>query len=106
MRLGKVIGLRPDKLEDYKALHRGPGVRDLLRQANLRNFSIYLTQLADGRWYEFMYCEYVGDNYAADMAWLAAQPRNQAWLAVWDAMQLPLPGETSWLTMEGIFFNE
>ena len=105
-RLGSVIGIKPDKIEEYKALHRGPGVRDLLRQANLRNFSIYITQLEDGRWYEFMYYEHVGEDYAADMAWLAAQPRNQAWLAVCDAMQIPLQGKTSWSTMEAVFFNE
>jgi L-rhamnose mutarotase len=105
-RFGQVIGLRPDSVEVYKALHAGPGVRDLLRQANLRNFSIYLRELDDGRCLEFACFEYVGHDYAADMAWLAAQPGNQAWLALCDPMQIPLAGEKSWAAMEEIFYNE
>ena len=105
-RFGQVIGLRPENVAEYKRLHAGPGVRDLLRRANLRNFSIFLKQFDDGRCYEFAYFEYTGPDFEADMAWLAAQPDNQAWLALCDAMQLPFEGEASWAAMEQIFFNE
>ena len=105
-RFGQVIGLRPDKVEDYKRLHAGRGVRHLLQQANIRNFSIFLRQFDDGRYYEFAYFEYHGADYDADMAWLAAQPDNQAWLALCDPMQIPLGGETSWAQMEAIFLND
>jgi L-rhamnose mutarotase len=104
-RFGMVIGLRPEMVEQYKDLHAGPGVRHLLRQANIRNFCIYLRKLDDGRCLEFAYFEYAGSDYTADMAWLAAQPDNQAWLALCDPMQIPLAGETSWAPMEEIFFN-
>ena len=52
-RVGMVIGIKPDQIEAYKDLHAGPGVRDLLRQAHIHNFSIYLRQLDDGKYYEF-----------------------------------------------------
>lgn len=104
-RVGMVIGIRPEKIEEYRRLHAGPGVRDLLQAANFRNFSIFLCQLDDGRYYEFAYYEYVGDDYDADIAWLAAQPRNQEWLSICDPMQIPLKGEKSWAVMEGIYHN-
>jgi L-rhamnose mutarotase len=105
-RFGQVIGLRPEHVAEYKRLHAGPGVRHLLRQANIRNFAIYLKQFPDGRCYEFASFEYVGSDYAADMAWLAAQPENQAWLALCDPMQQPLDGESAWAPMELIYFND
>ena len=105
-RFGLVIGLRPETMAEYKRLHAGPGVRDLLQQANISNFSIFIKQFDDGRYYEFGYYEYTGNNYEADMAWLAAQPANRAWLALCNPMQVPLEGEISWAVMEPIFFNE
>jgi L-rhamnose mutarotase len=105
-RVGMVIEIKPEQIEAYKRLHVGPGVRDLLRQANIHNFSIYLRQLKDGRFYEFAYYEYTGADYEADMAWLATQPANQEWLALCDPMQMPLSGETGWAVMESIYFNE
>jgi L-rhamnose mutarotase len=101
-----VIGIKPDQIEAYKNLHAGPGVRDLLRQAHIHNFSIYLRQLDDGKYYEFACYAYTGDDYEADMAWLAAQPDNQAWLALCDPMQITLAGERSWAEMTEIFYNE
>ena len=71
-RVGMVIQLRPEKLEEYKRLHAdsNPGVRDLLVKYHLRNFSIFLQQI-DGKWYEFGYYEYTGKDFEADMARLA-----------------------------------
>ena len=105
-RIGMVIGIKPDQIETYKRLHAGPGVRDLLRQAHIHNFSIFIRQLEDGRFYEFAFYEYTGDDYEADQAWLAAQPANKEWLALCDPMQIPLSGETGWAIMEEIYHNE
>jgi L-rhamnose mutarotase len=106
-RVGMVIGLRDEMIDPYRRLHAddSPGVRDLLQRYHLRNFSIFLHRLPDGRVYEFAYFEYVGDDLEADMAALNAEPRNRAWLAQCDPMQLPLPGEDSWAVMEPIYFN-
>ena len=105
-RIGMVIGIKADQIETYKRLHAGPGVRDLLRQAHIHNFSIFIRQLEDGRFYEFAFYEYTGDDYEADQAWLAAQPANKEWLALCDPMQMPLSGETGWAFMEEIYHNE
>ncbi len=104
-RFGIVIGLREECAGEYCRLHDGPGVRDLLREANIRNFSIFLHRLPDGKLYEFGYYEYHGSDYEADMALLAAEPRNLEWLVLCDPMQIPLPGESAWAEMTGIFFN-
>lgn len=104
-RFGMVIRLRDEAAEAYKALHAGAGVRDLLTEANILNFNIFLHRLPDGSLYEFGYYEYVGNDYSADMAKLAAHPRHIEWLALCDPMQLPLPGQTGWTAMEQIYFN-
>ena len=106
-RVGMVVGLRPDKIAEYKELHADstPGVRDLLTKYNMRNFTIYLHQI-DGKWYEFGYYEYVGDDFEADMAKLDAEPRNKAWLEICDPMQVPLKGEKSWAVMEEVYHND
>jgi L-rhamnose mutarotase len=106
-RVGMVIELKADKIEEYRALHAdsNPGVRDLLSKYHLRNFSIFLHEIG-GRWYEFGYYEYTGDDFEGDMARLAAEPRNEEWLKICDPMQIPLPGEESWAVMEQVYFNE
>ena len=106
-RFGMVIGVRPERLEEYRELHADshPGVRDLLHAAHMRNFSIYLQRLPDGHHYLFGYYEYDGTDYAADMARLAAEPRNREWLARCGPMQIPLPGEPTWKQMERVYYN-
>ncbi|WP_421724930.1 L-rhamnose mutarotase [Bauldia sp.] len=104
-RFGMVIGLRPEAVAEYKRLHAGPGVRDLLTAANIRNFNIFIQAFPDGRHYEFAYYEYVGDDYERDMAELNRHPRNIAWLELCDPMQVPLPGAEGWLEMERVYFN-
>ena len=106
-RFGMVIGVRPERLKEYRELHADshPGVRDLLHAAHMRNFSIYLQRLPDGNHYLFGYYEYDGTDYAADMARLAAEPRNREWLARCGPMQIPLPGEPTWKQMERVYYN-
>jgi L-rhamnose mutarotase len=107
-RIGMVIRIDSTKLKDYRLLHAdsNPGVRDLLEKYNLRNFSIFLTRLDDGNYYEFGYYEYTGQNYESDMAALDAEPRNKEWLKICDPMQIPLKGEKAWKKMEKIYFNK
>jgi L-rhamnose mutarotase len=106
-RVGIVVGIHPDKVSAYEALHAAssPGVRDLLTKYHMHNFSIFIRKLDDGRYYEFGYYEYTGNDYRADMARLAAEPRNRQWLSVTDPMQIPLEGEQSWATMQEIYHN-
>lgn len=106
-RIGMVVGLRPEKMAQYKQLHAdsNPGVRDLLNKYHMHNFSIFLHQI-DGKWYEFGYYEYTGDDYEADMAAMNAEPEIKKWLSVTDPMQIPLPGEKSWAMMEQVYYNK
>jgi len=107
-RVGMVIKLNPEFIDDYKAIHADSnhGVRDLLTEANLHNFSIFLIQLEDGNYYEFGYYEYTGDDFDADMAELAVKDRNIEWLKVCDPMQIPLEGYDGWAEMEQVYYNE
>lgn len=106
-KVGMVIKINPERIEEYLAAHAdtNPGVRDLLTRYNMRNFSIFMTRLEDGNYYEFGYYEYWGNDFDGDMAKLAAEPRNIEWLKLCDPMQIPLKGNTSWMNMKTIFFN-
>lgn len=103
IRLGQVIRLRPEKAEYYRQLHANawPGVLDMIKACNIRNYSIYLK---DG--YLFSYFEYTGDDYNADMAKMAADPLTQKWWAECKPCQEPLPARKAgewWSDMEEVF---
>ena len=107
-RVGMVIKIKPEYIEEYKAIHSdsNAGVRDLLTTANMHNFSIFLTQLDDGNWYEFGYYEYTGDDFDVDMAKLDKHPRNIEWMQICDPMQVPLEGYDGWKEMEQVYYNK
>lgn len=104
-RFGMVIGLKDECISEYRILHDGPGVRDLLRKYGIHNFNIFLQKMPDGKFYEFAYYEYHGSNHEEDLAALAKEPENIEWLKKTDAMQVPLQDQTFWSVMEPIFFN-
>lgn len=106
-RIGMVIGIDPERIEEYRKLHADDyaGVRDLLNKYHMHNFSIFIKQFDDGKWYLFGYYEYTGENYEADMAALDKEPRNIEWLSVTDSTQIPFEGENSWSMMERVYFN-
>jgi L-rhamnose mutarotase len=106
-RVGMVVGIDPERIDEYKQLHAdgNPGVRDILNKYHMHNFSIFLQQMPDGKWYEFGYYEYTGDDFEGDMAKMDAEPRTIEWLKVCDPMQIPLPGSDGWTVMERVYFN-
>ena len=97
-RVGMVIGIKPEVINEYKKLHAdgNAGVRDLLTIANMENFSIFMHQFDDGNYYLFGYYEYTGTDFEKDMAEIAGKDRNIAWLKVCDPMQIPFEGKISW----------
>ena len=107
-RYGSVIGVRAEKLEEYKKLHAAvwPDVLRMIQRCNIRNYSIYLRKLPDGNHYLFSYFEYTGSDFAADMAIMAADATTQKWWAVCKPCQMPLddraPGDW-WAGMEEVF---
>src|SRR6476469_3266368 len=68
-RYASLIGVKPEGIAEYERLHANtwPAVLDTIHAANIRNYSIfrYGNKL-------FAYFEYIGDDYAADMALIAA----------------------------------
>jgi len=107
-RYGSVIGLKEDMLERYKELHAAvwPDVLKMISQCNIRNYSIYLRRLPDGKHYLFSYFEYTGDDFDADMARMAADETTQEWWKVCKPCQEPLADRDRgqwWADMEEVF---
>ncbi|WP_162462965.1 L-rhamnose mutarotase [Paenibacillus psychroresistens] len=106
--IGMVIKVKPEKLKLYRELHADQhnGVRDLLSKYNISKLCIFLHKLDDGNYYLFGSYEYIGDEYEKDMARLAVEPRNIAWLSETDECQIPLNGEKGWAQMEQVYYNK
>jgi len=107
-RYGMVIGIKPEKIEYYKKLHAAawPGVQAKIKECHIRNYSIYLREVEKGRFLLFSYFEYTGDDFAADMAKMAADPTTQRWWMETDPCQSPIPtrGEKEfWSRMDEVF---
>lgn len=105
-RYGMVIRLKPEMVDAYKHLHANtwPGVLQRISESNIRNYSIFLR---DG--YLFSYYEYIGDDYEADMAKIAADPVTQAWWKLTDPCQEPVEGSGAgqwWADMEEVFHHD
>lgn len=105
-RYGMVIGVKPEKIEEYKKLHAAvwPDVLKMIKACNIRNYSIYLK---DDRL--FSYFEYTGDDFEADMNKMAADPVTQQWWDVCKPCQQPLETRAEgewWAEMEEVFYCE
>ncbi len=107
-RHGQLIAVKPEKLEEYMKLHADvwPAVEQRMYDSNMRNFSIYSHVMpADGRTYLFMYYEYIGTDFAADMAAMAADETTQKWWSLTDPCQDPLPNRKEgewWASMQEV----
>ena len=102
-RYGSVIKVAPGRLEEYKRLHAAvwDSVKNMIKECTLQNYSIYYK---DG--YLFSYYEYTGNDYAADMAKMAADPETQRWWTFCEPCQQPLESRAEgewWATMEEVF---
>ncbi len=102
-RFGWVIGVKEEKLDEYKKLHADvwPEVLDMIKKCNIRNYSIYHR---DG--YLFSYFEYEGQDFQADMQKMSADPMTQKWWGVCKPLQEPLESRAEgqwWANMEEVF---
>lgn len=105
-RMGQVIGVKPEGLAAYRALHTDvetnwPEVIAASRASNIRNYTIF--RLGDLLFASF---EYHGDDYAADMAKLEANPAVQAYWSHVSPLQVPLPNRQPgehWAMMEELY---
>ena len=105
-RYASLIGVKPEGIAEYDRLHANtwPEVLATIHAANIRNYSIfrYGTQL-------FAYFEYIGADYAADMAMIAADPKTREWWTYTDPLQEPLPDRKPsewWAAMQEVFHSD
>ena len=86
-RFGQIIGVKPEHFESYKEYHAvvWPGVLTMITACNIRNYSIFHK---DGQL--FAYFEYIGEDFAADMAKMAADPETRKWWSIMEPMQQPV----------------
>jgi L-rhamnose mutarotase len=108
-RVGWVIGIDPHQIDEYKRLHAAvwPDVLAANARANIRNYSIFLREMPDGKPYLFSYFEYVGQDFDADMKALGEDRRVQQWWSVCMPIQRPLPDRAEgewWAPMESVFY--
>ena len=98
--------MRPGKLEEYRVHHARvwPEVLKTIRECNIRNYSIYFKN-----GYLFAYFEYVGGDFRADMAKMAADPKTQEWWDIMMPMQNPVEHRAEgewWSEMEEVFHTD
>ena len=109
-RVGLAVGLRPEMEERYRALHADPwkGVLDRITGSNIRDYTIYLGRV-DGRLVLFSHFVYVGDDFDADMAAIAADEETRRWWGETDPCQMRLertPHGEQWLPLEEVFHHD
>ena len=102
-RYGQIIGLKPEAYDNYVKYHAAvwPGVLKTIYDCNIRNYSIFFKDNS-----LFAYFEYIGENLAADMAKMAADPTTQEWWAIMKPMQQPIPTRAEgewWADMKEVF---
>ena len=105
-RYAQVIGVRPEHFTEYAKIHANvwPEVLATIEACNIRNYSIYhYNNLL------FAYFEYHGDDFEADMAKMAADPKTQEWWGVCMPMQAPVADRQEgewWHAMEEVFHTD
>jgi len=104
-RIHQVVRVKPEHMEKYIGLHRSvwDGVLATLEECHVHNYSI---AYRDG--FLFAYFEYTGDDYAADMEKMAADPVTQEWWAVCKPCLTPVESETvsdCWADMQEVFYK-
>ena len=107
-RIGQLLGLRPERLEEYTRYHVKiwPEIAEAIAKAGIRNYSIF-----HFRGQLFAYCEYTGPEaeYEDRMAALAAAPRMREWWNVMEPMQVPVEGRRPgawWADMQEVFHQD
>lgn len=106
-RMGMVVGLKPERIADYKRLHANtwPDILERISRCNITNYSIFLREPEN---LLFGYWEYIGTDFEADAAKMAADPRTQEWWDVCMPCQAPLESRKKgewWAMMEEVFYH-
>lgn len=104
-RMGWVIGVRPEKLDEYKRLHADawPSVLAKIEECNIKNYTIYLREPEN---LLFAHFEYHGSEFEADSAKMADDPETQRWWRETGPCQRRLDSASDgeqWSPMEEVF---
>ena len=105
-RIAQVIRVKPQKLDAYVKYHQEiwPGVAKQIHESSIRNYSIYHYNGV-----LFACFEYVGNDFDADMAKMAADPETQRWWDTVKPLQEPVedrrPGEW-WHDLDEVFHQD
>lgn len=104
-----VTGLKAEKADYYRQLHANPWpeVNRMIKECHIQNFSIHECEI-DGKLYLFAYLEYTGQDFAADMKRMAADPETVRWWKETDPCQSPLPDAAAhgkiWSDTKEVYF--
>ena len=106
LRIGVTIGIKKDKIEEYKKLHSKvwPEVLENLTELNFKNYSIYLHNNV-----LFGYMEYHGNDIERDNQLMANNKKVKEWWSVCGPCQIPDPNRKKgewWSVMEEVFHHE
>ncbi|KAF2191680.1 rhamnose mutarotase [Zopfia rhizophila CBS 207.26] len=110
-RIGQMVFLRPEYFEEYKKCHAAvwPEVLEQIKDSNIADYSIFFVDVP--RPTLFATFKYVGRDWDADMARMAANPKVQEWWKMTDKMQeSPHPDATGsasglwWKVAEEVFY--
>ncbi len=106
VRYGMTLRVRPEKLAEYKGHHAvvWPEVLATITRCSIRNYTIYHRDHV-----LFSTFEYWGEDFAADMKVMAADPATQRWWALMEPMQQPWPDRAPgewWSRMEEVFHHD
>ena len=104
-RMGMVIAIRPEKIDEYKRLHADawPAVLERIKACNINNYTIFLREPEN---LLFSYWEYDGTDFEADMAEMARHEPTQKWWQLTDPCQMRLDSASDgekWSSMEEVF---
>lgn len=107
-RMAAVIRLRPEKAEEYERLHAAvwPEVLATIAACQIRDYTIFLRRPEMLLFAAWTYC---GQDFAADMARMQADPATRRWWRLTDSCQEKLasagPGEW-WAPMLEVFHTD
>lgn len=107
-RMGMVIGLKSEHIDEYRRLHAEtwPEILAKISECNITNYSIFLKEPEN---LLFGYWEYVGTDFAADAAKMAADPKTQEWWKICMPMQDPLETRKEgewWAMLDEVFHHD
>jgi len=102
-RIASVIGIKDENIDRYEELHAAvwPEILNRLSESNVHNYSIFRFENT-----LFAYMEYLGADYEADMAAIAADPKTQEWWKLCVPLQSPMPGRQDgewWMEIKEVF---